>query len=105
MPFYSNAEFAEKFVEEVMHWYCSDDHSNTQEEVARRMTDKYHVEFKKEKINKVSLIEFTVNDIREITQSTGFSHRIKPENSSKQIVLRLSKNLRDKIDKANPQKS
>ena len=30
MPFYSNAEFAEKFVEEVMHWYCSDDHSNTQ---------------------------------------------------------------------------
>ena len=92
MPFYSNAEIKKKFVEEVMHWYCSDDHSNTQEEVARRTTDKYHV-------------EFTVNDIREITQSTGFSHRIKPENSSKQIVLRLSKNLRDKIDKANPQKS
>lgn len=92
MQFYSNAEFAEKFVEEVLEQYCSDKHSQTQEQVARFLTDKYHV-------------EFTVNDIREITQPTGFSHRIKPENSSKQIVLRLSKNLRDKIDKANPQKS
>lgn len=91
MPFYSNAEFAEKFVEEVMHWYCSDDHSNTQEEVARRMTEKYHV-------------EFTVSDIREITQLAGFSHRIKPENPSKQIILQLSEELYDKINKANSQK-
>lgn len=59
MPFYSNAEFAEKFVEEVLEQYCSDRHSQTQEQVARFLTDKYMLNLQLMILEKLhSLLDF-----------------------------------------------
>lgn len=79
-------EFFQKFINDVMALYNGEKANKTQASVAEEISEKYRV-------------HITENDIREITQSYGFSHHIK-DNNKKPAFIRFSSALYKKIHKA-----
>lgn len=78
-------EFFQKFINDVMALYNGEKANKTQASVAEEISKKYGV-------------HITENDIREITQSYGFSHHIK-DNNKKPAFVRFSVALYKKIHK------
>lgn len=78
-------EFFQKFINDVMALYNGEKANKTQASVAEEISKKYRV-------------HITENDIREITQSYGFSHHIK-DNNKKPAFVRFPSALYKKIHK------